>query len=155
SLPIAIKQKNEFSNYDQGVFIYGLGDYSRVYIAPKIKKTKKIFGVDYSYQLAALYKKKYHFENYGLVPQVSYHALKKTKNPLAIIASYHSDHTRIAKEIYNNNPNTFLFIEKPPCVTLEDLKTLLNLYHKKAKIEIGYNRRYIPINSWIKERCFN
>jgi predicted dehydrogenase len=86
------------------------------------------------------------------VPQESYDKISLVKKPLAIIATYHSDHTRIASEIFNINPSTLLFIEKPPCVTLDDISTLVGLYQKGAKIEIGYNRRFIPINQEIKRK---
>lgn len=154
SLPVVESYENAI-NYKNGVFLYGLGDYSRVYIAPKIQKLNKIFCVDYNHQLADFYKKKFNYKHFGLVPQDSYETLKNTANPLAIIATYHSDHARIANEIFNTNPNTLIFIEKPPCVTIEDIKILQNLYDKGANIEIGYNRRYIPINYWIKKRCFD
>lgn len=144
--------KGHFVN---GVFLYGLGDYSRVYIAPKIKRLNKIFCIDYNYKTSADYKQQFNYKYCGLVPQESYEVLQSTANPLALIATYHSDHTRIANEIFNVNPNTLIFIEKPPCVTLEDINILHNLYNKGAKIEIGFNRRYIPINCWIKERCFD
>lgn len=137
---------------DKGVFIYGLGDYSRVYIAPNIKKLKKIFCVDYVSKNSEYYKNKFGYSFNGIVPQDSYNVLEKVKKPLAIIATYHSDHTRIAQEIYQINPNTLIFIEKPPCVTQKDIIALANLYKKGANIEIGYNRRFIPLNQNIKER---
>ncbi|MEB8389483.1 hypothetical protein OO012_19950, partial [Rhodobacteraceae bacterium KMM 6894] len=135
-----------------GVFIYGLGDYSRVYIAPNIKKLKKIFCVDYVSIISSFYKKKYGYSYNGIVPQDSYHVLSKVSKPMAIIATYHSDHTRIAEEIYHQNPKSLIFIEKPPCVTLKDITDLANLYRKGANIEIGYNRRFIKINQNIKKR---
>ena len=73
---------------------------------------------------------------------------------MAIIATYHSDHTRIAKEIFDINPNALIFIEKPPCITLQDIKILVSLYDNNASIEIGYNRRFIPINQEIKAALF-
>lgn len=145
---------NNLQNYERGVFLYGLGDYARVYIAPHIKKENKIFCIDYSHSIAKNYKEKYNFKHYGLVPEDSYEQLKNTKNPLAIIATYHSDHSRIAKEIFETNPNTLIFIEKPPCVTLEDLEILKELYEKGAKIEIGYNRRFIQFNRKLNKDYF-
>lgn len=156
--PTTLHYHNDNTNFTdriifkEGVFIYGLGDYARVYIAPNIKKIKKIFCVDYISQLAKHYKSEYNYMYSGIVPQESYKTIEKVEKPLAIIATYHSDHTIIAKEIFHKNPNTLIFIEKPPCVTLEDISTLLELYLNNAKIEIGYNRRHIPINKKIKER---
>ncbi len=138
----------------KGVFIYGLGDYSRVYIAQNIKTLSKIFCVDYNYKLAKYYYDTFGYKNFGIIPEDSYPFLPAIEKPLAIIATYHSDHTRIAKEIFDINPNTLIFIEKPPCVTLQDIKTLIGLYNENALIEIGYNRRFIPINQEIKEATF-
>lgn len=156
--PITISEKKEnplnaiSPTHDEGVFLYGLGDYSRVYIAPNLKNLKRIYCVDYVSTYADYYKSSYNYEFSGLVPQESYDKLSLVKKPLAIIATYHSDHTRIVGEIFNINPNTIFFIEKPPCVTLDDISKLVQLYLNGAKIEIGYNRRYIPINQEIKKR---
>lgn len=138
----------------KGVFLYGLGDYSRVYIAQNIKSLSKVFCIDYSHQLAKYYSDTFGYENFGIIPEDSYPLLPTIEKPLAIIATYHSDHTRIAKEIFDINPNTLIFIEKPPCVTLQDIKTLVALYNDKALIEIGYNRRFIPINQEIRAAVF-
>ncbi len=150
-----IPLKTTTPSHKEGVFIYGLGDYSRVYIAQNIKNIKKICCIDYVSIYSDYYKNTYGYQYNGLVPQDSYDEISLVKKPLAIIATYHSDHARIAKEIFNINPNTLLFIEKPPCVTLDDISTLVNLYQKGAKIEIGYNRRFIPINQEIKRKLKN
>jgi len=157
---IALPQKtNDFTcntvKSKKGVFLYGLGDYSRVYIAQNIKSLPKVFCVDYSHQLAKYYFDTFGYKNFGIIPEDSYPLLPTIEKPLAIIATYHSDHTRIAKEIFNSNPNTLIFIEKPPCVTLQDIQTLVKLYNDNALIEIGYNRRFIPINQEIKAVIFN
>src|SRR5690606_21490936 len=139
----------------KGVFLYGLGDYSRVYIAQNIKSLPKVFCVDYSHQLAKYYFDMFGYKNFGIIPDDSYPLLPTIEKPLAIIATYHSAHTTIAKEIFDNNPNALIFIEKPPCVTLQDIQTLVALYNDKALIEIGYNRRFIPINQEIRAAVFN
>lgn len=153
-LPVSEYANQEVSYAEKGVFLYGLGDYARVYIAPNIKAENKSYCVDYNHSLAEHYKEKYKYSQFGLVPEESYSVLKKTKNPLAIIATYHSDHARIAKEIFERNPSTFIFIEKPPCVTLEDIKILTALYNKGANLEIGYNRRFIPLNQKIRDAFY-
>lgn len=154
-LPFSEYVKQEVSYTQKGVFIYGLGDYARVYIAPNIKDENKSFCVDYNFTLAKHYKQKYNYSHFGLVPEESYSVLGKSEKPLAIIATYHSDHTRIAKEIYKINPSAFIFIEKPPCVTLDDIKTLTWLYDQGANLEIGYNRRFIPLNQKIRTAFYD
>jgi predicted dehydrogenase len=74
---------------------------------------------------------------------------------VAIIASYHSDHASLANKVFNHNPSTFIFIEKPPAVTLEDLSKLIELYNKGAKIEIGFNRRFINHSKYVKQQVQN
>ncbi len=154
-LPVSEYANQEVSYSETGVFLYGLGDYARVYIAPNIKTENKSYCVDYNHSLAEHYKENYKYGQFGLVPEESYSVLEKTKNPLAIIATYHSDHTRIAKEIFERNPSTFIFVEKPPCVTLDDIKTLTSLYDKGANLEIGYNRRFIPLNQKIRDAFYD
>lgn len=154
-LPVSEFANQEVSYAESGVFLYGLGDYARVYIAPNIKSENKSFCVDYNHSLATHYKENYKYQQFGLVPEESYSALEKTKKPLAIIATYHSDHTRIAKEIFERNPSAFIFVEKPPCVTLEDIKILTELYEKGANLEIGYNRRFIPLNQKIRDAFYD
>ena len=154
-LPVSEYANQEISYAENGVFLYGLGDYARVYIAPNINAENKSFCVDYNHSLATHYKENYKYQQYGLVPEESYSALKKTKKPLAIIATYHSDHTRIAREIFERNPSAFIFVEKPPCVTLEDIQTLASLYDQGANLEIGYNRRFIPLNQKIRDTFYN
>lgn len=153
-LPVSEYANQEVSYAEKAVFLYGLGDYARVYIAPNIKAENKAYCVDYNHTLATHYKENYKYGQFGLVAEESYSALENTKKPLAIIATYHSDHTRIAKEIFERNPSTFIFIEKPPCVTLQDIKTLTSLYDKGANLEIGYNRRFIPLNQKIRDAFY-
>jgi predicted dehydrogenase len=149
------ENKGEIIENDKGVFIYGLGDYSRVYIAPNIKKLTKLFCVDYNFSFSKYYKERFGYRDFGLVPEDSYDALSRVKDPLAIIATYHSDHARIADEIFNTNSNALIFIEKPPVVTLNDLRVLVGLYDRNARLEIGYNRRFIPINKEIRNQTFH
>ncbi len=153
-LPVSQYANQEVSYAKKGLFLYGLGDYARVYIAPNIKAENKSFCVDYNHSLATHYKENYKYQQFGLVPEETYYALEKTKKPLAIIATYHSDHTRIAKEIFERNPSAFIFVEKPPCVTLNDIEILSSLYDKGANLEIGYNRRFIPLNQKIRDALF-
>ena len=53
----------------------------------------------------------YRYKYFGLIPGDSYQLLKVTDYPLVIIATYHSDHSRIAREVFERNKNTLIFIE--------------------------------------------
>lgn len=150
SIQLDIRKEKHTNEYKNGVYVYGLGDYSRVYIAPHITNIPKLCCIDYNSLLSRYYKNTYKFVAHGLTAEESYPMIRQTQKPLAIIATYHSDHARIAKELFDINPETYIFIEKPPCVTFDDLNTLIELYKNKAHLEIGFNRRFIPQNINIK-----
>lgn len=142
-------------HYKLGVYLYGLGDYARVYIAPFLKKMNKIYCVDYVASLSTYYAQKFGYNHCSSLAKDSFPSLRNTKKPLAIIATYHSDHSQMAKDIYDQNKDAYIFIEKPPCVNYNDLNLLHSLYISGAKLNIGYNRRHIPINKKIQKEIYN
>jgi len=143
-----LKSQTYKEQFDQGLFIYGLGGYVNMFIMHHFKKFKKIACVDYKAKVSRAFQEKFGFRHSFLVPRDSYQILQQTKRPIVIIAAYHSDHATLAEEIHNTNPDTQIFIEKPPTVTLEDLGKLTNLYRKGAALHMGFNRRFIP---WSKD----
>jgi predicted dehydrogenase len=152
-LPV-LEQKFDAVN-GKGLFIYGLGGYVRMFIIHHFKTINKVACIDYKSPITSDFKKKYGFQHSFLTPRSSFSLLQKTEKPIAIIATYHSDHSSLAYEIFKANPNTTIFIEKPPTVTLEDLDKLLELFNNGAKIEIGFNRRFIGFSKYVKERVQN
>ena len=68
--------------------------------------------------------------------------LKEVKQPVVVIATYHSTHVEVAEEALQANPNARIFMEKPPVTTKGQLERLLKLRQDGGLIEIGYNRRY-------------
>jgi len=143
---------NDNKQKQNGLFIFGIGGYIYTYVINNLRKINKIACIDYQYNIAKDFAKKYNFNNFYLVPKYALNDIKNTKIPYVIIATYHSDHSEIAKQVYNVNKNARIFIEKPPCVNLEDLETLINLYNKNAFIDIGFNRRYIPFSNYVKTK---
>lgn len=139
------------TKYDTGLFIYGLGGYVRMFIIRHFKKITKVACIDYKAETAEDFKTKYGFQYSFITPDDSFCLLKNIEQPIAIIATYHSDHASIAYKIFNSNPNTFIFIEKPPVVSLEDLDKLIELYNKGANIEIGFNRRFIKYSKYVRQ----
>ena len=142
--------------YNNGLFIYGLGGYIKMFVIQHFrKKIKKIACIDYKADIANNFKKTYGFKYSFLVPASSFPLLTKVKYPIAIIATYHSSHASLAFDIFSVNPNAKIFIEKPPTVTLDDLERLLELYKKGANLEIGFNRRFIGYSRYVKDKVKN
>jgi len=146
-----IRQNFSQTKYDNGLFIYGLGGYVRMFIIHHFKKITKIACIDYKAAIAEDFKTKYGFHYSFLTPCDSFPLLGNVKKPVAIIATHHSDHASIAYKIFDSNPNTYIFIEKPPIVSLEDLDKLIELYNIGAKIEIGFNRRFINHSRYVRQ----
>lgn len=66
--------------------------------------------------------------------------------PSVIIASYDSTHVDVAVAFLTANTGVRLFIEKPPVISYEQFERLLPyIRDEKYFVEIGYNRRYIPM----------
>lgn len=151
-LHFALKERTYNETFEQGLFVYGLGGYVRMFIMHHFKGLEKIACVDYRATVSSAFQEKYSFRYGFLISEDSFPVLKQTRYPVAIIATYHSDHARLAEAIYHANPNTQIFLEKPPAVTLEDLEKLIVLFRKGASIEVGFNRRYIPWSSVVKKQ---
>jgi predicted dehydrogenase len=113
---------------------------------------EKLACIDYKSASTADFQKKYGFRFGFLTPDSSIPLVKKVENPVVIIATYHSDHSSLAYQIYKANPKSIIFIEKPPTVTLNDLVKLIELFNSNAKLEIGFNRRFIEFSRYVKDR---
>lgn len=153
SKKVSLKENNkEFvQKYESGLFIYGLGGYVKMFIIHHFKNIKKLACIDYKAWITKDFQKKYRFTYSYNTAKSSFPLLENTKYPIAIIATYHSDHALLASKLFSTNPNTVIFIEKPPTVTLDDLLLLIDLYNKKANIEIGFNRRFIDYSHYVKK----
>lgn len=151
-LIVPIKHKSPKSKETkEGLFIFGLGGYTFTHVLPNLKRLPRIACVDYKYGRSKLFAEKFNFEYHLLHSFQSKQLLLDVKNPVVVIATYHSDHSSLAKWIFDINPNAYIFVEKPPCLTEMDLKYLQNIYHNNGNIEVGFNRRYVKINQNVKK----
>jgi predicted dehydrogenase len=75
-------------------------------------------------------------------------APERTKT--AYIASYHSWHTAQAVDFLRYEQGRTI-IEKPPCITEEDLSALCEHFDPQ-RVFVAFHRRYAPWNRWIRDR---
>jgi len=130
---------NRISLRDNGCFILGFGGYMREYALHFFKKDI-IAALDYKARAIRRYFK-FDFPIYDRFEDIM-DEIARVKNPLVIIATYHSDHAWMTKMVLDCNPTARVFIEKPAAVTNEDANILFELRAKGAFIDIGYNRRH-------------
>jgi predicted dehydrogenase len=130
------------------MFLVGCGDYTRTVVLPVLRDLYPKAAIDFNYEIIT---SRYfaHFEiranDFNAVLALDCNDNEK----LAVIASYHSYHATQAAALLNQ-PRFKVIVEKPPCVTFEDLRKFVTCYDSK-RIFVGYNRRYIPWNQIVKE----
>lgn len=143
------------NKFNKNLIILGCGDYVRSYVIPQIRHVNKYMLVDYNAGLAEYIARKNGFSCYAADHRNILDSLRDVVNPVAIIATYHSTHAEIAKAIYEANKNSSIFIEKPVVVEKEQLTIVKELIQKGAKIEVGFNRRYIDWVDVVKKLLQN
>jgi len=147
---ISVKKKK----YD--LFIAGAGSYARSYILPNLKDVNYHTIIDYNPILVSVVGEKYGFRYKDTSAQRALIKLKESKNPILVIATFHSTHMPIIEYALNINPNTKIFVEKPPVTNTDQLKKLIAKRNNPTNfIEIGYNRRYNPFIVQTKEIISN
>jgi len=142
------KPKKIINENSKKVFIYGFGAYSRVYSLKYFRDNINSI-IDYNKNVVTAYKNSKnvsYFEDFR--DSLPYY--KAIQNPIAIISTYHSSHFKIAKALFDANPDGKVFIEKPIVVEFDDALELMELKKKGFWCEAGYNRRYIDWNREIK-----
>lgn len=134
------KYDKELSVRTNNLFLYGSGSYARTYVDNFFRKSQLYCCVDYNDLILKSLKHKFRFRSNHV--NETFALWHEAIKPIGLICTYHSDHASIAYQLYQNNSNSIIFIEKPPVVTWEDMELIKELYNKGCKLEIGFNRRY-------------
>ncbi len=146
-MPIFLTRKKS-NKFNRDLYIIGSGFYIKSFVLPFFKKFNPKVAVDFNHNiLTANYLKNFEIRTNDFSKILEYSEDEKLK--CGIIASYHSYHTQQAID-FLKMPNSVVVIEKPPCVTFDDLRMLLQNYDPK-KIYIGYNRRFIKWNAIVRD----
>jgi predicted dehydrogenase len=151
-------------NFNPGIYRYlkplkhalycvGYGNYIQTYTQYLRKKLPCRMFIDYNPEITNTYGKNFEITGYDFAHLASVWA--NDNEPVAIIASYHSDHAIQAQILYKSNPEGFIFVEKPPLVDYHNIQSYRELYRASAKIQIGFNRRYAPLVNDLKSMIAN
>jgi predicted dehydrogenase len=126
------------------VAVLGGGDYTRSEIIPGLRRGHfQLYAVaNREPQIAATVGRDYGF---ALATTDSERAIAELPAPgLVVVATAHDSHTRLACAAVKAGHRVFL--EKPPTVTVEDVRQLAAAMRAHpGAIEIGFNRRYHPL----------
>ena len=133
---------------DIDLYLIGCGSYVLTEILPVYRDFQFAAAVDFNYEIL----NSRFYRNFKLRTN-DFNEIKKLNEndrpKLGIISSYHSYHTRQALD-FLKLPNSKVIIEKPPCVTKEDL-FLLAAGFDKDRIFIAYHRRFSKWNRLVKD----
>lgn len=150
------KRSSSIKKKEYDLFLAGAGAYARSYILPNLKNVNCHTIIDCNPILASVVGEEYGFRYKDTSSQRALVKLKESKNPILVIATYHSTHIPIVEYALSINPDTKIFIEKPPATSADQLKKLIALRDNPTHfIEIGYNRRHSPFIIQAKEIISN
>jgi len=136
------------------LFLAGAGTYPCAYALPAFAREGIPFDtvIEINPARAALVAKKFGFANADTDAARGLRHLADYEAPLLVVATYHSTHMEIADLALSINPATRILLEKPPVATLDQLRRLERHRRNGAYVEVGYNRRHIPMTAEAKRR---
>ena len=147
--PIVIRTDTKKKNRkDIDLYLIGCGSYVLTEILPVYRDFQFAAAVDFNYEIlnSSYYRKfKFRTNDFDEIKRLT----ENDRSKLGIISSYHSYHTRQALD-FLKLPNSKVIIEKPPCVTKEDL-VLLAAGFDEDRIFIAYHRRFSKWNRLVKD----
>ncbi len=147
--PILLDSKNRKKTAEApfDLYLIGCGDYVRTTVLSAFEEFNPKAAVDFNYEvLQAKWLRGFEHRTNDFDSALT--TFSDGHKKCAILASYHSHHAAQACRLLEF-PDTTVFIEKPPCVTRDDLRRLLEVFDPK-RVFIGYNRRFIPWNHDVK-----
>ncbi len=75
--------------------------------------------------------------------------IKETTSNTLVITTQHNSHARLTCD--GLQAGKHIFVEKPLCMTLEELEEIQNAYNGDCQLMIGFNRRFAPHIKKMKE----
>ena len=137
---------------DINVGFIGAGSFAQGYLLPHLKK------MDVSLDTVVTTKginaknvvKKFGF---NFASTNSEDIIENEKINTVFIASRHNTHSKYVCEVLKNKKN--VFVEKPLCLNIDELKEIVSVYKGESKLMVGFNRRFTSISCLIKKELDN
>ena len=143
----------EFKKNTGIVGIIGAGGFTSSTVLPNLKKNN--YQIKYIASLGGL-NSTIQAKRFGISNSTSdYKVIINDKNvDLVFITTRHDSHYSLINECLEKDKN--IFVEKPLCININELKNIEKLYSKKnVKITVGFNRRFAPFSKKIKSSIGN
>lgn len=130
------------------VSFIGAGNYSKRKLIPIFSKNRANFiGIAASSGLnPSIIARKYNFKYASTnVREI----IEDQDNEIIVIASRHDSHAKLIVE--GLRAKKHIFVEKPLCLTIEELRTIKEAYTGEQILMVGYNRRFAPLTLELKK----
>ena len=153
-----LKNTNTIDIRNPLVSFIGSGNYARQTLIPAFKKNKAT--LNYIASLNGL-SSTYSGKKYGFKKSTTDidNILNDTKSKAVVISTRHDSHSKLIINCLNNGKD--VYVEKPMCITLDELKEIVDCYYnlrdkgKDPILMVGFNRRFSPHVLKIKELLKN
>lgn len=129
--------------------VIGAGNFARTMLLPHLKDKLTFSAIVNQTALSARHvQTKFGFERAATEAQ---EVLRGGAGPGAVlIATRHHLHAPLVKSALENNRH--VFVEKPLCLTVEELRQIDELYEKsQGTVQVGFNRRFAPASEELKK----
>ena len=134
---------------DVNIGFIGAGSFAQGYLLPALKNLDVSLDtvVTTKGMSARSVAEKYGFNTASTDPES---IIKAEAVNTVFIATRHNTHGSYTNACLQAGKR--VFVEKPLCLTLEDLKTTAELGRGGARLMVGYNRRFAPLSVWVKDQ---
>ncbi len=138
---VVVNPEKEFNPADANIGLIGAGSFGQNFLLPALKGKANFISVATARPNNAVNIATKH----GFINSTgdSEELINNEKVNTIFIATRHNTHASLVKSSLERNKN--VFVEKPLCLTRDELKDIADTYAtKNAKLMVGFNRRFAP-----------
>ncbi|MBW1678265.1 MAG: Gfo/Idh/MocA family oxidoreductase, partial [Deltaproteobacteria bacterium] len=145
--PIILKPStHDGINGRLGIGVIGVGSYASKFLLPYLKRERLRFVLSGSGYNAYAAAKRFGFEE---VAAKTEHVIDDPDTDVVLIATRHNKHAEYA--IQALNAGKAVFVEKPLCLSIEELQQIDSAHREGGFLHVGFNRRFSPAISVVKD----
>lgn len=148
-----IKVGSVDTNGKINISFIGAGSYAQSNLLPNLYKNENIGRVGILTNNGTTSKRVAEKFNFKFCASNEEDVLNEQTNTV-FIATRHDSHASYVMKALSSNKN--IFVEKPICLTIEELESIKNKYQQQnGTIMIGFNRRFSPLTQLVKNKVGN
>ena len=128
----------------------GAGSYAQGNLLPNIPKNKQVTRKGILTNTGATSKRVAERFGFDYCTSDEKDILQNDEINTVFIATRHDSHAKYVLEAFKNNKN--VFVEKPICLSPDELTQITDAYNGKQHLLVGFNRRFSQLSIQLKEK---